>query len=57
MLRACGTMEAETVKYPVLSEYVDKTLAEEFAIFKIKLNFLTDILLLALVKTIQKAVS
>ena len=29
-------------------------LAEEFAIFKIKLSFLTDILLLALVETIQK---
>ena len=42
------------MKYHVLSGFVDKTLAKEFAIFKIKLSFLTDILLLALVKTIQK---
>ena len=42
------------MKYHVLSVYVDKILAEEFAIFKIKLSFLTDILLLALVKTISE---
>ena len=50
-------MEAKIVKYPVLSGCVDKILAEEFAIFKTKLSFFTDILLLVQVKTIQKAVS
>ena len=35
-LRACGTMEAKVVKYPVLSGFLDKILAEEFAIFKTK---------------------
>ena len=56
-LRACCTMEAKIVKYLVLSGYVDKILAEEFAVFKNKLSFLTDIFLSAQVKTIQKAVS
>ena len=57
-MRACATMEAKMVKYPVLSGYVDKIFAEdlEFAVFKIRLSFLTDILLLAQMKTIQKAV-
>ena len=57
MLRACGTMEDKIIKYHVLSGYIDKILAEELSIFKIKLSFLTDILLLAQVKIIQKAVS
>ena len=38
------------------SGYVDKILKGEFAIFKIKLSFLTDSLLKAQVKIIQKAV-
>ena len=38
------------------SGYVDKILAEELSIFKIKLSLLTDILLLTQMKTIQIAV-
>ena len=54
----CKLTTGLIVKDPVLSEYVDKILAEEFAIFKINQSFLTaDIVLLAQVKTIQKAVS
>ena len=45
---------SKIMKYHVLSGYVDEILAEEFAVFKIKLSFLTDILSLALVKTIQE---
>ena len=40
--------ESKIMKYHVLAGYVDKILAEEFPIFKIKLSFLIDILLLVL---------
>ena len=44
-LHRYGTMEAKIMKYHILSGYVDKSLAEGHSIFKIKLSFLTDILL------------
>ena len=47
-------MEDKTIKY-VLLGYVEKILQEQFAIFKVKLSFLTDILLLAQMKKKSKS--
>ena len=51
-LRACHIMEAKIMKH-VLARELAKFLRKTFAVFKMKLNFLTDIVLRAQLKTVE----
>ena len=52
-LRACHIMEAKIMKHHVLPRELAKFWLKTFAVFKMKLNFLTDIVLRAQLRTVQ----
>ena len=53
-LRQCDTMEAKMMKFMLfhINKLIGKVLAEEFATFKIKLSFLTNVPLQTQLKTV-----